>query len=181
MILKVRGVIDPVVAQCVKHGLDTANSTDAPLVIILEDKLSNDAVAYLQTIAQQRGRNVDWAEAAVRWSAPLTAQQAVARQVVDLIADDLTDLLTQLEGRRVTTPSSGQKLELTAVAVEEHPMTWLEVIAHGLVDSNIAYLLLSLGTIALIAEFYNPGAVLPGVLRRVCRSGQLCSRPAVPL
>ncbi|HXV42562.1 MAG TPA: nodulation protein NfeD, partial [Anaerolineae bacterium] len=239
MILEVRGVIDPVIAQYVIHGLDTANHSDAQLVIIrldtpggldtamremvqailnsevpvavyvepsgaraasagvfitmaahlaamapgtnigaahpvtlgdqseltaaLEDKLTNDAVAYLQAIAQQRSRNADWAETAVRQSASLTAQQAVERQVVDLIADDLADLLTQLDGRQVTTRSGARTLELTAVPVEEHPMTWLEMIAHGLVDPNIAYILLSLGTIALIAEFYYPGTILPGV------------------
>jgi membrane-bound serine protease (ClpP class) len=244
MILEVRGVIDPVIAQYVIHGLDTANHSDAQLVIIrldtpggldtamremvqailnsdipvavfvepsgaraaaagvfvtmaahlaamapgtnigaahpvtlgdqseltatLEDKLTNDAVAYLQAIAQQRGRNADWAETAVRQSASLTAQQAVERQVVDLIADDLADLLTQLDGRQVTTHSGERTLELTAVPVEEHPMTWLEMIAHGLVDPNIAYILLSLGTIALIAEFYNPGTILPGVTGAIC-------------
>jgi membrane-bound serine protease (ClpP class) len=244
VILDVRGVIDPVVAQYVKQGLDTANHTDAQLVIIcldtpggldtamreivqailnsdipiavfvepsgaraasagvfitiaadvaamapgtnigaahplalgdqgeiiatLEDKLTNDAVAYLQAIAQQRGRNAAWAEEAVRQSASLAAQQALERQVVDLIADDLADLLTQLDGRKVTTRSGERMLELTAAPLETHPMTWLEVIAHGLVDPNIAYILLSLGTIALIAEFYNPGAVLPGVTGAIC-------------
>ncbi|MBI1876846.1 MAG: hypothetical protein HYR94_01170 [Chloroflexi bacterium] len=187
VILEVRGVIDPVVAQYVKQGLETANHTDAPLVIIrldtpggldtamreivqailnsdvpvavfvepsgaraasagvfmtmaahvaamapgtnigaahpvalgdqgelaatLEDKLTNDAVAYLQAIAQQRGRNADWAEAAVRQSASLTAQQALGRQVVDLVADDLADLLTQLDGRKVTTRAGEVRLE----------------------------------------------------------------------
>jgi membrane-bound serine protease (ClpP class) len=244
VILEVRGVIDPVVAQYVKYGLDRANSTDAPLVVILldtpggldtamraivqailnsdipiavyvepsgaraasagvfitmaahvaamapgtnigaahplalgdqgelvttlEDKLTNDAAAYLQAIAQQRGRNADWGEAAVRKSASLTAHQAIERQVVDLIADDLADLLTQLDGRQVTTRRGERRLELTTTPVEERPMSWLEVIAHGLVDPNIAYILLSLGTIALIAEFYNPGAVLPGVTGAIC-------------
>lgn len=244
VILEVRGVIDPVVAQYVKQGLETANHTDAQLLIIcldtpggldtamreivqailnsdipiavfvepsgaraasagvfitmaadvaamapgtnigaahplalgdqgeiiatLEDKLTNDAVAYLQAIAQQRGRNVAWAEEAVRQSASLTAQQALERQVVDLIADDLADLLTQLDGRKVTTRSGERMLELTAAPLETHPMTWLEIIAHGLVDPNIAYILLSLGTIALIAEFYNPGTVLPGVTGAIC-------------
>jgi membrane-bound serine protease (ClpP class) len=243
-ILEVRGVIDPVVAQYIKHSLDTANSADASLVIMLldtpggldtamrdivrailssdvpvvvyvepsgaraasagvfiamaahvaamapgtnigaahplafgdqgeilatlEDKLTNDAVAYLQTIAQQRGRNATWAEEAVRQSASLTAQQAVEQRVVDLIATDLADLLRQLDGRAVTTRGGEVKLELVAATLEEHPMTWLEVIAHGLVDPNIAYILLSLGTIALIAEFYNPGAILPGVTGAIC-------------
>ncbi|MEW5961127.1 MAG: nodulation protein NfeD, partial [Chloroflexota bacterium] len=244
MILEVRGVIDPVVAQYVTHGLDTANHTDAQLVIILldtpggldtamrsiiqailnsdtpiavyvepagaraasagvfmtmaahvaamapgtnigaahplalgdqgqilttlEDKLTNDAVAYLQAIAEQRARNAAWAEAAVRYSASLTASQAVARQVVDLVATDLSDLLTQLDGRQVMTRGGQVTLHLAAAPVEAHPMTWLEVIAHGLVDPNIAYILLSLGTIALIAEFYQPGAILPGVSGVIC-------------
>lgn len=244
VILEVRGVIDPVVAQYVKQGLETANHTDAPLVIIrldtpggldtamreivqailnsevpvavfvepsgaraasagvfmtmaahlaamapgtnigaahpvalgdqgelaapLADKLTNDAVAYLQAIAQQRGRNAEWAEAAVRQSASLTAQQALEQQVVDLVADDLADLLTQLDGRKVTTRAGEVRLELAGAPVEAHPMSWLEVIAHGLVDPNIAYILLSLGTIALIAEFYNPGAILPGVTGAIC-------------
>jgi membrane-bound serine protease (ClpP class) len=244
VILEVRGVIDPVVAQYLKRGLDTANSTNAQLVVILldtpggldtamreivqailnsdipiviyvepsgaraasagvfitmaahvaamapgtnigaahplalgqqgeilaslEDKLTNDAVAYLQAIAQQRNRNADWAEAAVRRSASLTAQQAVDRRVVDLVATDLADLLSQLDGRQVATRSGDKWLELAAVPPVQQPMTWLEAIAHGLVDPNIAYILLSLGTIALIAEFYNPGAVLPGVTGVIC-------------
>jgi membrane-bound serine protease (ClpP class) len=243
-IVEVRGIIDPVVAQYVKHGLDTANSADANLVIILldtpggldpamrdivqailnsdvpvavyvepsgaraasagvfitmaahvavmapgtnigaahplalgnqgemlatlEDKLTNDAVAYLQAIAQQRGRNMTWAEAAVRQSASLTAQQAVEQQVVDLIAVDLADLLDKLDGRTVTTRDGEMTLELATATLEEQPMGWLEVIAHGLVNPDIAYILLSLGTIALIAEFYNPGAVLPGVTGAIC-------------
>lgn len=244
VILEVRGVIDPVVAQYLKHGLDTANRTDALLVVILldtpggldtamreivqailnsdtpivvyvepsgaraasagvfiamsahlaamapgtnigaahplavgsegepastlEDKLTNDAVAYLQAIAQQRGRNADWAEAAVRQSASLTAQQAVDRQVVDLVATDLAGLLAQLDGRRVVTRSGERRLDVAAAPLVRQPMTWLEAIAHGLVDPNIAYILLSLGTIALIAEFYNPGAVVPGVTGAIC-------------
>lgn len=244
VILEVRGVIDPVVAQYVKNGLNTANRTDTQLVVILldtpggldtamreivqailnsdipiavyvepsgaraasagvfitlaahvaamapgtnigaahplalgnegeivaalEDKLTNDAVAYLQAIAQQRNRNADWAEAAVRQSASLTAQQAIDRRVVDMVATDLADLLTQLDGRRVATRSGERRLEVAAAPQVRHPMTWLEAIAHGLVDPNIAYILLSLGTIALIAEFYNPGAVLPGVTGAIC-------------
>ncbi len=244
VILEVRGVIDPVVAQYVENGLDAARKAQAQLVIIrldtpggldtamrdivqailnsdvpvvvfvepsgaraasagvfitmaahvaamapgtnigaahplalgnqgeisstLEDKLTNDAVAYLQAIAQQRGRNADWAEKAVRQSASLTAQQAMESQVVDVVANNLTDLLVHLDGRKITARRGQVTLELAAALVEEHPMTWLEAITHGLVDPNIAYILLSLGTIALIAEFYNPGAILPGVTGAIC-------------
>jgi membrane-bound serine protease (ClpP class) len=87
----------------------------------------------------------------------------VESQVVDVVADDLADLLARLEGRTVTVRNGEVTLDLAAAAVEEYPMTWLQVIAHGIVDPNIAYILLSLGIIALIAEFYHPGAILPGV------------------
>jgi membrane-bound serine protease (ClpP class) len=245
IVLEVRGVIDPIVAQYVTYGLEAAQRTDAELVVIcldtpggldtamrdiaqgllnaeipvavfvepsgaraasagvfitmaahvaamapgtnigaahpvfldqgqyelrasMEDKVTNDAVAYLQAIAQKRGRNADWAEEAVRQSASLTAQQALERQAVDLMANDLADLLAQLDGYKVTLKEGEVTLDLGRAVIEEHPMTWLEVIAHGLVDPNIAYILLSLGTIALIAEFYNPGAILPGVTGAIC-------------
>ncbi len=129
----------------------------------MQDKVTNDAVAYIQAIAQQRGRNADWAEQAVRQSASLTAQQALENQVVDLIAADLDDLVAQLDGRRMPMDGREIRLELESAARKPYPMTWLEVVVHGIADPNIAYILLSLGTLALLAEFYNPGAILPGV------------------
>ena len=238
VVLEVRGVIDPVVAQYVEQGIDAANTAGAGLVVIqldthggldtamrdivqailnshvpvavfvapagaraasagvfitmaahvaamapgtnmgaahpvdlsqgemsaaMEDKVTNDAAAYIQAIAEERGRNAEWAEEAVRQSLSLTAQQALESQVVEVVADDLADLLTRLDGRTVTVRNVEVTLDLAAAAVEEYPMTWLQVIAHGIVDPNIAYILLSLGIIALIAEFYHPGAILPGV------------------
>jgi membrane-bound serine protease (ClpP class) len=130
----------------------------------MADKVTNDAAAYIQAIAQQRDRNADWAEKAVRQSVSLTAQQALENKVVDLVADDLADLLARLDGRRVSLKDDSQvTLELAAAPVEERPMTWLQIVAHGIVYPNIAYILLSLGTVALIAEFWNPGAIIPGV------------------
>ncbi len=99
----------------------------------------------------------------MRKSASLTAQQALEKRAVDLVANDLADLLAQLDGRKVIINGDEVTLQIEASPVEPYPMTWLEVIVHGIVDPNIAYILLSLGTIALIAEFYNPGTLLPGV------------------
>ena len=134
----------------------------------LQDKVTNDAAAYIQAIAQERGRNADWAVKAVRESASLTAQQALENDVVDFLAQDLTDLLTQLQGHTVIIHGNEVRLDLETAAVELYPMTWLEEIAHGLVDPNIAYILLSIGTIALIAEMYNPGSIIPGVTGLIC-------------
>jgi membrane-bound serine protease (ClpP class) len=79
------------------------------------------------------------------------------------MADNLADLLAKLDGRQVSLKDGKVTLRTTAAPVEQRPMTWLQVIAHGIVDPNIAYLLLSLGTLALIAEFWHPGAIIPGV------------------
>jgi membrane-bound serine protease (ClpP class) len=147
------------------HPVDLSQSE---MSATMEDKVTNDAAAYIQAIAQERGRNADWAQEAVRQSASLTAKEALENQVVDLLADDLADLLTKLDGHQVTLKGNQVTLELAAAPVEERPMTWLQVIAHGIVDPNIAYILLSLGTIALIAEFYHPGAILPGVTGVIC-------------
>jgi membrane-bound serine protease (ClpP class) len=238
VVLEVRGVIDPIVAQYVEQGIGTANDADAGLVVIrmdtpggldtamrvivqailnsdvpvavfvapsgaraasagvfitmaghvaamapgtnigaahpvdmsqsempatMADKVTNDAAAYIQAIAQQQGRNGDWAEKAVRQSVSLSAQQALDSRVIDLMADNLDDLLAKLDGRQVNVKGSQVTLRLAAAPVEQRPMTWLQVIAHGIVDPNIAYALLSLGTLALIAEFWQPGAIIPGV------------------
>ncbi|MGQ9554447.1 MAG: NfeD family protein [Anaerolineae bacterium] len=134
----------------------------------MRDKATNDAVAYIQAIAQQRGRNADWAEKAVRQSASLAASQALENHVIEFLADDLGHLLTQLDGYEVTLGDVETTLDLRDASVRVYSMTVFEDIAHGIVDPNIAYILLSLGTIALIAEFYNPGAVIPGVTGVIC-------------
>lgn len=129
----------------------------------MEDKVTNDAVAYLQAIAEQRGRNAEWVEEAVRRSASLAAAGAVNEGVVDFLARDLDDLLTTLDGRTIVMNGWEVTLALDGAAVEPYPMTVLEELVHALVDPNIAYILLTLGMIALVAEFYNPGAIIPGV------------------
>jgi membrane-bound serine protease (ClpP class) len=142
------------------HPVDMSQSE---MSSTMADKVTNDAAAYIQAIAQHRGRNADWAEKAVRQSVSLGAQQALDSHVIDLMATDLTDLLAKLDGRRVSVKDGEVTLRLAAAPVEQRPMTWLQVIAHGIVDPNIAYILLSLGTLALIAEFWHPGAIIPGV------------------
>ena len=130
----------------------------------MQEKVENDSVAYIKSIAQQRGRNAAWAEDAVRKSVSITAGEAVKLKVVDMVADDVAALLKQLDGRAVHM-SSGQKVLKTAGAsVHEFPMSlrleWLKTIS----DPNIAYLLMTIGTIGIIAELYSPGAILPGIV-----------------
>jgi len=134
----------------------------------IEEKVTNDAAAYIRAIAEKRGRNAEWAEKAVRESASITASEAMEFQVVDLIADDLTDLLDKIDGKEVSTASGPVTLKTRGAPVRTINMNFAEKFLHVIVDPNIAYLLLSIGTLALTAEFYHPGAILPGVTGAIC-------------
>ncbi len=130
----------------------------------LKEKVENDSVAYLKSIAAQRGRNVAWAEDAVRKSLSVTEREALKLKIIDLIADDVPALLKQLDGRAIPLPTGPMVLHTAGVAVREFPMGLRLEFLKTLSDPNIAYLLMTLGTVGLIAELYNPGAILPGVV-----------------
>lgn len=129
----------------------------------LDEKVTNDAVARIRNYAITRGRNADWAEEAVRKSVSITADQALALKVIDVIANNMDDLLTKIDGFTVNVASGKRILHTKGAQQNNIDMTWAEKFLQVITDPNIAYILLSLGTIALIAEFYNPGAILPGV------------------
>lgn len=135
---------------------------------IMEEKATSDAAAYVRAIAEKRGRNAEWAEKAVRESASIIAREAVEYEVVDLIADDLTDLLDKIDGREVITAAGPVILKTREAPVRAISMNFAEKLLHVIVDPNIAYLLLSIGTLALVAEFYQPGAILPAVTGAIC-------------
>jgi len=134
----------------------------------LDIKATNDAAAYARAIAERQGRNAAWAEKAVRESPSITANEALDNGVIDLIADDLGDLLEKIDGKRVSTAEGERVLATKGAALYEVPMSLPQQILHAIVDPNIAYLLLTLGIIALTAEFYHPGAILPGVTGAIC-------------
>jgi membrane-bound serine protease (ClpP class) len=138
------------------------------LTEVTEEKVTSDAAAYVRAIAEKRGRNAEWAEKAVRESASIIATEAVESQVVDLIADDLTALLDKIDGREVITAAGPVTLRTRGASVRTISMNFAENFLHVIVDPNIAYLLLSIGTLALVAEFYHPGAILPAVTGAIC-------------
>jgi membrane-bound serine protease (ClpP class) len=135
---------------------------------IMEKKTTSDAAAYIRAIAEKRGRNAEWAEKAVRESASITAKEAVESQVVDLIADDLADLLDKIDGKEVITAAGPVTLKIRGALVRTIGMNFAENFLHVIVDPNIAYLLLSIGILALVAEFYHPGAILPAMTGAIC-------------
>ena len=131
---------------------------------VMKEKVENDAVAYIRSIAERRGRNVEWAENAVKKSVSATATQARELGIIDLIASDLDDLLKQLDGRELSLGEQTVTLQTQNARTRDFPMSWRLETMKAISDPNIAYVLMTIGTIGLIAELYSPGAILPGVV-----------------
>ena len=133
-----------------------------------EAKAINDAVAYIRGLAEQRGRNADWAESAVRESASLTAERAVEKNVIDLVAADMGELLRKIDGRTVAIEAGDVVIASEGLAVERVEPDWRTELLSVITSPTIAYMLLLAGIYGLIFEGYNPGAILPGVVGAIC-------------
>jgi membrane-bound serine protease (ClpP class) len=129
----------------------------------MERKVVNDAVAYIRGLAELRGRNADWAEQAVRGAASLSSSAALQQKVVDLVARDVPDLLSQIDGREVRIGNRAVKLATRNVAVIRMQPDWRTQLLSVITHPTVAYGLLLIGIYGLLLEGYNPGAVLPGV------------------
>ena len=135
----------------------------------LKRKMVNDAAAYIMALATRHGRNAEWAEKAVREAVSLTAEEALAIGVIDLVAPSLEDLLLQVNGREVVM-EGGNKVTLSSrdVNIIRYPPDWRTKILAVVTDPNVAYILMLLGIYGLIYELANPGFVLPGVVGGIC-------------
>jgi len=127
-------------------------------------KIVNDAVAYIRSMAEMRGRNVDWAEQAVREAASLSAEQALLQNVINIIATDTNDLLTKINGWTVNINGQDVILETSDLAIETIEPDWRNELLSVITNPNIAYILMLLGVYGLFFELTNPGFVLPGVI-----------------
>ncbi|MDX5375850.1 MAG: nodulation protein NfeD [Gammaproteobacteria bacterium] len=134
----------------------------------MERKVINDAAAYIRGLAERRGRNAEWAERAVREAVNLTAEEAAAQNVIDLVAEDLSDLLQQMHGRTVKMEIGGITLDTANAPVEFVEPDWRYELLSIITDPNIAYILMMIGIYGLIFELSNPGYVLPGVVGAIC-------------
>jgi membrane-bound serine protease (ClpP class) len=134
----------------------------------MSEKVANDAVAFIRTIAEKRNRNADWAENAVRNSVSVTATVALQQKIIDLIANDDEELMQQLDGRAVQLNTGSVTLHTRSAKVEEYEMSFIEKLLNILSDPNIAYILLMLGFYGLMFELYNPGSILPGIVGVIC-------------
>jgi membrane-bound serine protease (ClpP class) len=147
---------------------DEEEAADTPslpeLATAMERKAVNDAVAYIRSLAERRGRNADWAEDAVRLASSLSAEQALEQNVIDIVATDLADLLQQLDGMVVDINGADVTLDTTGILVERIEPDWRTQFLEVISDPTVAYMLMLLGIYGLIFEGYNPGAIVPGVI-----------------
>ncbi|MBM4134328.1 MAG: nodulation protein NfeD [Nitrospira sp.] len=130
----------------------------------MKDKVENDSAAYIKSIAEQRGRNVAWAEDAVRKSVSVTEKEALSLKIIDLVAEDLPTLRDRLDGRTVALAAGPAVLHTKGAPFDFFPMSWRLELLKALSDPNIAYILMTVGTVGILAELYNPGAILPGIV-----------------
>jgi membrane-bound serine protease (ClpP class) len=127
-------------------------------------KVASDAAAFARSIATERGRNVDWAEKAVRSSVSATDREAVKLKVVDFVAESLPDLLAKLDGRTVKTAGGPVTLATKDVTVTRIEVGFRERFLALITDPNVAYILMMVGVFGLFFELQSPGAILPGVV-----------------
>ncbi|MBN9462141.1 MAG: nodulation protein NfeD [Burkholderiales bacterium] len=133
-----------------------------------ESKAINDAVAYIRSLAQLRGRNAEWAESAVRTAASLSAEEAKAREVIDFVARDLPDLLAQAQGRVVDVSGHQVTLETRGLTVQTAEPDWRTRLLATITNPSLALILLTIGFYGLIFEFIHPGSFYPGTIGAIC-------------
>ena len=131
-------------------------------------KAVNDAAAYLRGLAELRGRNAEFAEAAVRDAATMTASQALAQKVVEILAADIDSLLRQADGRQVKLRDGSHTLSTAGKAVVAVAPDWRFKLLAVITEPTVAYLLLLIGVYGLMFEGYSPGAIVPGVVGAIC-------------
>jgi len=135
----------------------------------MEEKVVNDAAAYIRSIAEAHGRNMEWAEKAVRESVSATEQEALELNVIDMVAPNLDALISQLDGREVNLLDGRVvTLKTHGATIRNVDMSTIEDFLYTIADPNIAYILLSLAMLGIFVEITNPGLIFPGVVGAIC-------------
>ncbi|MGI9202431.1 MAG: NfeD family protein [Woeseiaceae bacterium] len=149
-------------------GDGDADSDESDSSSAMERKVLNDSIAYIRGLAEAHGRNADWAEDAVRYAATLTATEALEKNVIDLIADNQSELLSAIDGREVKVNNEAYTIDTENVVIEKLEPNWRLKILNTIASPEIAVLLLMVGLYGLLFEGYNPGAIIPGVAGIIC-------------
>lgn len=146
------------------HPVGLGNSPDS----VMNEKITNDAAAFIRTIAEKRSRNLEWAEHAVRQSVSITETEALRNNVINLIANDDRELLSKIDNTTVFTADGNTILHTKNAHIEVKEMGFAQKMLNLLSDPNMAYILMMLGFYGLLFELYNPGAIFPGIVGAIC-------------
>jgi len=158
-------VMAPNTAIGAAHPVSIGAEGEAAMSEAMEEKVVNDAAAYIRSIAEAQGRNMEWAEEAVRESVSATEQEALGLNVIDMVAPDLDSLVSQLDGREVTMLGGRVvTLDTRGAVINDVDMSTIERFLYAIADPNIAYILLSLASLGILVEISNPGLIFPGVV-----------------
>ena len=141
------------------HPVDMQGKVDA----VMNEKITNDAAAFLRTIAEKRNRDVLWAEDAVRNSVSITEKEALEKNVINLVANDQMDLLNQIDGKQIAVANGYKIMHTKKATVEVLEMGFFQKVLSRISDPNIAYIIMMLGFFGLIFELFSPGAIFPGI------------------
>ncbi|RME29304.1 MAG: nodulation protein NfeD, partial [Candidatus Zixiibacteriota bacterium] len=139
-----------------------------PIDSIMNEKITNDAVAKIKAAAARHGRNAEWAEKAVRESVSITDEEALKLHVIDLIAENVDDLLAKLDGRTTKVSVGEVTLRLDHPRVVHIEISFMEKLRKLITNPSVVFLLFSLGGLGIVLELYHPGAILPGVVGAIC-------------
>jgi membrane-bound serine protease (ClpP class) len=159
------------------HPVDMQGKSDA----VLNEKIVNDAAAFIRTIAEKRSRNVQWAEDAVRTSVAITEQEALEKNVINLIAVTEKDLLTQVDGKQIQLENGSKILHTKNATVETLEMGFFQKVLSRISDPNIAYIIMMLGFYGLLFELFSPGAIFPGIIGVICLILAFYSMSSMPV
>jgi len=159
-----------IIGNPVRRGADetTDQPQDSDPGDTMEMKSVNDSVAYIRGLAELRDRNADWAELAVREAASITSEEALELGVIDLIADNVGELLTNINGMVVEVNGREYQVNTEGLTIEQMEPDWRSEFLAVITSPTIAYLLLLIGVYGLILEGYHPGAIVPGVVGAIC-------------
>ena len=152
----------------VPGGDDETEKAESQGSTAMERKIVNDAAAYIRGLAELRGRNIEWAEEAVRLASSLTAAEALDRNVIDFIANDLEHLLVELDGQTTAIKGREVEMELADKKLFHHAPDWRTQFLTILTNPNLVLVLGMIGIYGIILEFYNPGSMVPGTVGVIC-------------
>jgi membrane-bound serine protease (ClpP class) len=161
------------------HPVNFGGGADSSQTMM--DKIVNDAVAGIKSVAEKRGRNAEWAEKAVRESVNITETEALEKKVIEYVVPSVDSLLSAVDGREVEVLSGKKTLKTRSARIEKFSMSWRQQVLDILSDPNIAYILMLIGIYGLFFELYKPGSVLPGVIGGICLILALYSFQTLPV